>query len=367
MAFVAATAVPASAITGEVVADNLTSPLGFAVAPDGTLYVAEAFAGKLTKIDTSDNRTEIAHAPPGSGTSGVALADNGSVYYTLSLPPEKGTPPETDLAVVKPDGSTHIVASMSDYEAANNPDSINTYGFVKKSECQDVANSLSDFIGPASFTGVVESNPYAVADEGYGSEIVADAAGNDILRVHNGQVSTVAVLPPIPQQMQEKTVRKAMRQINRKLIKHGQEPLPLDTLDPCIGKTYQSNPVPTDVEFGPDGNLYVSTLPGFPENPRTSRVYRVNPNTGAMHVVARDLTGSTDLAVTSDGIIYVAEFGAFEVRRIDPSDPLASTFTYVNCPTAIEATDTDELLVAEGGICGGQDPGKIAKLNFETP
>ena len=85
-----AAASPASA--EETIADNLTSPLGFAVASDGTLYVAEAFAGLLTQVDTDGTRTELASAPPGSGTAGVDVTPSGTVYYTLTLPPEVGSP-----------------------------------------------------------------------------------------------------------------------------------------------------------------------------------------------------------------------------------------------------------------------------------
>ena len=129
-ALVVASAPPATA-DDHVVADNLTSPLGFAVADDGTLYVAEAFAGLLTQIDPDGTRTELASAPPGSGTAGVALTNNGSVYYTLTLPPEVGGAPETALARVNPDGSTQVLASLSDFEAANNPDADNEYGVLQ--------------------------------------------------------------------------------------------------------------------------------------------------------------------------------------------------------------------------------------------
>ncbi|HEX5018259.1 MAG TPA: ScyD/ScyE family protein, partial [Actinomycetes bacterium] len=240
LALVGATATPASA--DETVADNLTSPLGFAVDDDGTLYVAEAFAGLLTKIKPNGDRSEIASAPPGSGTSGAAVTQNGSVYYTLTLPPEVGSPPETALGIVRPDGSTDILASLSDFEEQNNPDADNRYGIRDSGTCFERFSSLERFLGPAKYKGIVESNPYKVADEGYGSALVADAAGNDIVRVVNGKVSTVAVLPPINQTLDKPTVRKQMRQINRKLERRGKDPLPVDYLDPCIGKKYASNP-----------------------------------------------------------------------------------------------------------------------------
>jgi sugar lactone lactonase YvrE len=350
-----------SASADEVIADNLTSPLGFAVADDGTLYVAEAFAGLLTKIKPNGNRSEIASAPPGSGTAGVAVANNGDVYYTLTLPPEQGGAPETSLAVAHKDGSTQTLASLSDYEAANNPDANNVYGILDDGACYDAFSKFPKFLGPAHYTGQIESNPYAVADEGYGNVLVADAAGNDILRVANGHVSTVAVLPPINQKLDKQAVRKQMRKINRKLERRGQDPQPIDSLDACIGKKYASNPVPTDVEIGPDGNYYVSTLPGAPELPGTSKVFRINYATGALSVVAKGLTSSTDLAVADDGTIYVTELFAFELATIAPGSKTPTSTQFISCPTAVEISGGD-VYVAHDGLCG-PDPGSIVKLS----
>ena len=50
-----------------------------------------------------------------------------------------------------------------------------------------------------------------------------------------------------------------------------------------VGEEYAFEPVPTDVEFGPDGWLYVSSLPGGPEDASLGArgaVFRVNPWTG---------------------------------------------------------------------------------------
>lgn len=354
-----AAATPATA--AGPIADNLTSPLGFAVADDGTLYVAEAFAGVLTQIDPDGTRTELASAPPGSGTAGVDVTPNGTVYYTLTLPPEVGSPPETALARVKADGSQQTLASLSEFEEGNNPDADNVYGILEQGECYDAVDALPRFFGPPQFTGVVESNPYAVANEGYGSVLVADAAGNSIVRVQGGQVSTVAVLPAINQTLDKPTLRKVVRQVNRKLERQGKDPISKESLDSCIGETYASNPVPTDVEIGPDGNAYVSTLPGFPEMPGASKVFRINRSTGAIQTVATGFTGGTDLAVADDGTIYVAELFAFQVSRIAPGDSTATSSTFVECPTAVELNSAGKVLVAQGGICG-PGAGQIIKL-----
>jgi sugar lactone lactonase YvrE len=362
MALVVASAPPASA-DHHILADNLTSPLGFAVADDGTLVVAEAFAGLLTQIDPDGTRTELASAPPGSGTAGVALTSNGSIYYTLTLPPEQGGAPESALARVNRDGSTEVLASLSDFEAANNPDADNEYGVLEDGKCYNRLLKYQEYIGgPVRSKGVVESNPYAVADEGYGSAIVADAAGNSIVRVSSGKASTVAVLPAINQKLDKPTMRKLKRQVNRRLEKAGQDPIARDYFDVCIGEKFASNPVPTDVEYGPDGYLYVSTLPGFPELPGYARVFKVDPGSGALRTVARGLTGATDLAVADDGTIHVNELFAFQVSTISPGDRRPTSSTFVDCPTAVEIDSNGDVLVARGGLCG-PDPGQIIRLD----
>lgn len=358
----AATGAPAAS-ADDVVADNLTSPLGFAVAPDGSVYVAEAFAGLLTKVAPNGDRQEIASAPPGSGTSGVALSPKGNVFYTLSLPPEQGTPPETSLAVAYPGGKTKTLASLSAFEEANNPDSVNTYGILRHGACYNDFSKFPKFLGPAQYPGQIESNPYAVAWESASSLLVADAAGNDIVRVHRGKVSTVAVLPPIKQLLDKQTVRKQVRVINRKLEKRGKDPVPRNSLDSCIGKKYASNPVPTDVEIGPDGDYYVSTLPGAPELPGTSKVFRIDSGTGDLSVVATGLTSGTDLAVADDGTIYVTEIFAFQLAMIAPGSSTVTSTTPISCPTAVEISD-GEVYVAHDGVCG-PDPGAIIKLSDE--
>ena len=153
------------------------------------------------------------------------------------------------------------------------------------------------------------------------------------MRVVNGKVSTVAVLPPINQKLDKPTVRKLMRQVNRKLEKAGKDPIARDYFDVCIGEKFASNPVPTDVEVGPDGYLYVSTLPGFPELPGYARVFKVHRWRRRVLDGGHGLTGATDLAVADDGTIYVSELFAFQVSAIAPDGgPVSSTF--VDCPNS---------------------------------
>jgi DNA-binding beta-propeller fold protein YncE len=345
--------------------EDLVSPLGFAIAPDGTFFVAEAFAGQLTRVDRSGARTQLITPAEGQLTSGVAVRGD-RVSYTLSLPPEfqDGPPTDTVLATITRDGASRRTVSILDHELATNPDAVNLYGVVEPGECQDAVDGLSDFLGPAAFPGPVESNPYAVAYDWDGARIVADAAGNSLLRVSaRGTVTTVAVLPPIAQVLTEEFIGGTVAQINEALAAMGEPLLPDDALAACVGSAFQSNPVPTDIEIGPGGHYFVTALPGAPENPGSGAVFRVNRWTGKVTMVADGFNGAVDLAVRGR-TLYVAEVFAGQVSRFRLDDPSSVRTTPVDCPTAVEVDRRGTVWVAEGGICGDgpPSPGRIAPL-----
>lgn len=89
---------------------------------------------------------------------------------------------------------------------------------------------------PVQYTGQLDSRPHAATAVGHGSWAVADAGDNDILRIsRTGHVSTLAVLP-----------RQPLHVTAAFAAENG--------LPPCtVGITYYFEPVPTDVEVGPDG------------------------------------------------------------------------------------------------------------------
>jgi len=69
------------------------------------------------------------------------------------------------------------------------------------------------------------------------------------------------------------------------------------------------NPVPTSVEIGPDGDIYVGFLTGFPFPEGGSRIERWRD--GELIQTYEGLTAVTGLEVTEDGTIYAVEFGVF--------------------------------------------------------
>jgi hypothetical protein len=351
-----AVSLPAASADDHVVADGLVSPLGFAFGDDGSLYVAEAFAGKLTAIRKDGTRTTLASGPEGTGTAGIDARGRGKVVYTVTLPPELGGQPDTTLNRIRPNQAPKTLTSLAAFEAANNPDQINTYGLVDPTAaCLYQAEAAADIIGPANYPGQVESNPYAVAIDSDGSSVVADAAGNSVVRVSaNGKrSSTVAVLPPIVQTLTEEALGGVTDEQGN----------PVD-LSQCVGAKYASNPVPTDVEIGPGGNYLVSALPGFPESPGAGTVFTINKRSGAITKRAVGFSGAVDIAVAKDRTLYVAELFAGQVSTVAPGQRQASTSTPVDCPTAAEIGPDGGLYVAEGGICsdGPPAPGRVIRV-----
>jgi hypothetical protein len=89
----------------------------------------------------------------------------------------------------------------------------------------------------------------------------------------------------------------------------------------AVGITYRSEAVPTDVEVGPDGRLYVTTLPGgLSGNPGS--VYRVSRWGGYPQRIATGFQGATNLAIDPWGGIYVAELAGGTISKVVNGKPV---------------------------------------------
>jgi hypothetical protein len=147
--------------------------------------------------------------------------------------------------------------------------------------------------GGEPYPGLVDSHPYAVAKAPKGGWYVADAAGNDILRVsREGRIRVVHVARP-----QRMKVTQAMATA-------------LDLDDCVVGESHAFEGVPTDVEVARSGRLIVSLLPGGPEEPSMGArgsVVRIHPGTGKSRTVANGILGATNVALAPRGRIFVTE------------------------------------------------------------
>lgn len=150
------------------------------------------------------------------------------------------------LAPGKDGSAPRQIADLAAVEISTNPDGGTHYGFGPDVSADCLAQLPPEV--PASYNGEVDSHPYAVAVSGH-TVYIADAGANSILKVNEstGSASTLAVLPPQPV-----TVTAAAA-------------AGMGLPECIIGHSYAFEPVPTDVEIGPDGWLYVTLLPGGPE------------------------------------------------------------------------------------------------------
>jgi hypothetical protein len=140
-----------------------------------------------------------------------------------------------------------------------------------------------------------ESNPYGLASF-QGDAFVADAAGNDLLRVtQDGSVTTVATFAP-------------------ELVSTDQAPIP--GLPPFIN----AESVPTGVTVGADGMIYVGELKGFPFRPRSSRIYRIDPNAEGARCAASGSSGGCSL--------YRSGFTAIQDIALDPAGVDRALYVY---------------------------------------
>lgn len=306
------------------------------------VYVADGGTSTVSRVVGQSLRTVVTGPQPGE-VAGLDISRNRRYLAYTSTDFQSGA---AGLTITGPYGH-RVTADLVNYEKTKNPDRRIAYGVDNPSQCVKDAFAGIEGGPPVSYTGLVDSHPYAVASWG-NSWIVADAAGNDLLRVsRNGHISTLAVLPRQPLLITKK-------------IAAGMG------LPHCVvGVTYNFEAVPTDVEVGRDGSLYVSTLAGGPEDPSLgarSAVYRVNPWTGRATKIASGLSGATDLAVSRDGQIYVAELFAGRISVIRHGTP--STYVELANPLSVEADHRGLVAgtMAKMGPNGPEGHGSIVRI-----
>jgi hypothetical protein len=296
---------PKAPVVSAPLADGLAGPLQFEVNRfDSKVLVGQSFSGTVSTIDRHGHQHDLFNDP---GVDGVAYGPLwGSVVYTHTEsagpegPPPPGFVPDAQLRFRAANGTTKTIADTYDYESSKNPDGNQHYGFMGLSA--DCAAQLPPDAGILPYTGIVDSHPYAITSVP-GGWLVAEAAGNDILFVDGrGHIRTIAVLPPAA----PVTVSADAATANQ--------------LPPCVvGSQFVAEPVPTDVEVGRDGMLYVSSLPGGPEDPSLGArgsVYRVNPWNGKVKQIATGFSGAVNLAISPSGTIYVSELFGNQISKV---------------------------------------------------
>jgi len=277
-------AAPVSLANGPGDGPHALAPALFdiAAAPDGGILVA----GNTSILEIrGQGIAHVADIPaiPGATVNGVAATGRGSLFATTGGP---------DLAAGTgvwhvSHGGARLVGDIEAFETANDPDAFAGPRWKDQACEEDPLQGFS--AGP-------QSNPYHLTALSGSTVLLGDAAGNTVLAAsRNGDVDWVAVLtPPVDANGDWRFLKTAES-------------------DPSIDCYVQ--PVPTSVAIGPDGAYYVGELTGAPAVPGWSRVWRLAP--GARHVVCPSdhceevLSGFTsiiDVEFGPDGSLYVVEY-----------------------------------------------------------
>ena len=255
-----------------LVIPNLVSPRGLSTQGLHLLVAEQGGGGRILRVTefgttyvvASGLPSVIANTPEGPlpvGANSVIYAD-GYYYFTVGEAPDAGFQAVYRL---REGEKPTLIADLGAYEEANNTD------------------------GDVDRTGKPEllSNPFDLVSDGAGGLYVVDSGANAIFRVSfTGQIKPFAIFPNRPNPLFPKAGGPTMDQ------------------------------VPTGIEIGPDGALYVSTLTGFPFPANAALVYRLKDSNadgdaldaGEATVYADGLTTATNLAFDRDGSLLVSEF-----------------------------------------------------------
>jgi hypothetical protein len=339
------TPLPASATpkvpTPKLISSALAAPFNIAFKGDRP-YVADGGLNQVVRVRSDGTlKTIVSEA---TGTSGLAFSRYGRyLAYTTTEGDEAGI--TASGLNIKGHHGPAVYADTLAYEQAHNPDGHVSYGVRKRDLTPCAADALTKAYGQASYKGLVDSHAYSVAR--YKNKwVVADAGGNDLLWVTNrGKISTLAVLPSQP-------------------LKITAEIAAAQKLPDCvIGLTYKFEAVPTDVEVGRDGYLYVTTLPGGPEDPSLGargKVYRVNPRNGHIKLVAAGFLGATNLAIGKHGKIFVAELFGGQISVVKHG----KAHKYLDLPGVV-SVEIDRSGALWAATLGNEDPparGTLVKI-----
>ena len=334
--------------TLQIVAQGLNNPRSLNFGPEGGLYVAEAGSGGTGPCIINSNNQLVCYGATGSITR-IALGSPSSqtrivtglpslAVQTGATPGASSTGPHDVEFQGRGNGFVTIGAALDPgrrFNDAVHPEFAAVgakFGRLVRFQpngkwsFEEDLSAFEELANPDE--GALDSNPYGLLALP-GRQLFTDAGGNSLNAVAaNGSISNLASFP------------------NRTVS----------------GSTFQA--VPTTVVQGPDGQLYVGQLTGFPFLLGQANVYRVPSNGGTPEIFASGFTKIIDIAFGLDGSLYVLQIsstggappqgGTGSLIRVSPD---GTTRTTIVAP--------GEGLVAPGGIAIDRD-GSIYVTNFSV-
>lgn len=335
---------PASATPSwTVVVSGLNNPRDLAFGPDGSLYVAEAGdggagttdcvpspGGELGNQTCADFSSAITRVWPGGfhrvvtgfasigdgsgfgsiGLDGVSVHGNGGLYGIITGTPDFVGPNDfspAKRAALKAQLGQVIKGTVDGTWKATAPVGATDFQWTK-----DHQNLVPDQYPDTNAYGILALP---------GVQYVVDAAANTLDEVRpNGSVSVIAWFPNPP----------------------------------------QSDAVPTCVDRGPDGALYIGQLTGVGNGAGAANVYRVVPGHDPV-VWASGLSAISGCGFGPNGQFYVTELGPDGLVNANPGDGLVLK---VN-PGANNNTVIASGLSLPGGFAAGPD-GSVYVSNWSV-
>ena len=347
----------------EVLASGLDSPRKLSFSPDGVLYVAEAGRGGTGASIPSPNLPDAFLFYGATGA--ITRIQNGVAERVVTGLPSLALPDGSDAAGVNDIefdayGNAYAIVGLGS-NPANRDELLQVPDFSHLIAIRLTPRFATDnFDGGASWTRLSDFGAYEQNNNPDGQNVdtnlydlliedntayVIDAGANVLLsqRAFGGEPILETVFP----------IR--------------------STTDPLTGETVTWQPVPTSVAVSPDGALYVGELTGFPFQPETAQVYRINDE-GEPEVYAGGFTNITDLAFDDAGGLYVLEYDANGLLNegdagaliyISPDGKTRTTIAddELTNPTGLEIGADGDIYISNKGFIAGQ--GEVLRLSLE--
>ena len=249
------TSAPAAPVVSDPIVTGLPGPLQIDLGDHGKIYVAQSFAGTLTKVRRDGTTEDLLSEPGGEARSrGVAAGAYGVAYTTTFF--DRGHP-QALLKLRRHNGPVVKVADLWTFEKRNNPDAADDVRLPRphrRVRCpggrprRRPRRGRRERLSRTRESSTRTPTPWPTHRAAAGTS-PTPAPTRSCTCPRAGRIAWSRVLPPAEDQGD------------------GRRRPPPSGMPACtVGKTYAFEPVPTDVEVAGSGRLIVSLLPGGPED-----------------------------------------------------------------------------------------------------